>query len=862
MATPLMEQYARIKARHPHDILLFRLGDFYEMFYDDARTASQVLGIVLTSRSKGDARIPMAGIPYHSAQSYINRLLRAGHRVAVCEQLEDPEEADGLVERDVVRVITPGTLVEETILDERRNNYLAAAVFDGAKAGLAWVDLSTGAFRLADVAAERLPDELVRLAPAETLLPASEAEARGPAVGAASGGIVTPFHDWMFDRDSAVRALCEHFGVKSLDGFGCADLGPAVAAAGAVLGYLKETQRGPLAHLTRLERHVGEGRMFLDRQTQAALELTETLRTGDRKGSLLWVLDRARTPMGARLLREWVTSPLVRAADIRARLDAVEELFADDERRRRVQERLRTVFDLERVLARVGAGRATARDLVGLRTSLGSLPELAEVKFRSALLGGLRIGTHRELSEYLGRALADDPPHLLTEGGLIRPGFHEELDRLRDLARDGRTWIASFEAREIQRTGIPSLKVGYNKVFGYYIEVTHVHRDKIPPDYVRKQTLKNAERFITPELKEQETLVLNAVERSKELEYEVFQEVRARVAREIPELQETARSLALLDAVASLAEVARENRYVKPEVDESVELEIRESRHPVLEILGEEPFVPNDVVIGGDRRLLLLTGPNMAGKSTYIRQAALLVLMAQMGSFVPAAKARLGVADRIFTRVGASDDLTRGASTFMVEMSETANILNHATERSLVILDEIGRGTSTFDGLSIAWAVTEYLHEAVRARTLFATHYHELTELGRRLSGVRNLHVGVKEWGEGIVFLHRILEGPTDKSYGIHVARLAGIPRTVVERARAILAGLEAQAGDPRAAARRARPEDLRQIPLFPAAAPSAPAEDPLRRELARLDVNRMTPIEALRALAELAERARRDGSA
>ncbi|MFN3485990.1 MAG: DNA mismatch repair protein MutS, partial [Planctomycetota bacterium] len=519
------------------------------------------------------------------------------------------------------------------------------------------------------------------------------------------------------------------------------------------------------------------------------------------------------------------------------------------------------VFDLERALARVGAGRATARDLVGLRASLEPLPELAALEFRSPLLRGLRVGTHRELADYLARALVDDPPHLVTEGGLIRPGFHEEVDRLRALARDGRSWIAAFEAREIERTGIPSLKVGYHKVFGYYIEVTHVHRDKIPADYVRKQTLKNAERFITPELKEQETLVLNAVERSKELEYEVFQEVRARVAREIPELQETARSLALLDALASLAEVARENRYVKPEVDESGELEIYESRHPVLEVLGGEPFVPNDVVVAGDKRLLLLTGPNMAGKSTYIRQAALLVLMAQMGSFVPAARARLGVADRIFTRVGASDDLSRGASTFMVEMSETANILHHATRRSLVILDEIGRGTSTFDGLSIAWAVTEYLHEKVRARTLFATHYHELTELGRRLPGVRNLHVGVKEWGEGIVFLHRILEGPTDKSYGIHVARLAGVPKPVIERARVILAGLEAEGSPSRGAARRVRPEDPRQMPLFPAAPPPSPPEDPLRRELARLDVNRMTPIEALRVLAELAERARRDGS-
>ncbi len=859
MATPLMDQYARIKALHPNEILLFRLGDFYEMFYEDAKTASSVLGIVLTSRSKGEQRIPMAGVPHHSAKSYINRLLRAGHRVAVCEQTQDPEEAKGIVDRAVTRVITPGTLVEESILDEKKNNYLAAAVFEGETVGLAWADLSTGRFQLEDLPAARLVDELVRLSPSETLLPDAFVEAQGKAVEGASGGIVTPFHDWSFDREGAVRALCEHFGVKTLAGFGCDDLGPGVAAAGAVLAYLRETQRGPLQHLTRLERYVGGGRMFLDRHTQSSLELTEPLRSGDRKATLLGVLDRTRTPMGARLLREWVSSPLARVKDILARLDAVGEFHDDERKRRAAQEALKPVSDLERALARVGAGRATARDLTGLRASLKPLPDLATIKYRSAVLTGLRIGTHEELAAYLDRALADDPPHVLTEGGLIRQGFHEELDRLRSVAVDGKSWIASFEAREASRTGISSLKVGYNRVFGYYIEITNVHRDRVPPEYVRKQTLKNAERYITPDLKEYETTVLNAEARSKDLEYEVFQEVRKRVADEMAELQATARALAELDALASLAQVARENRYLRPEVDESGLLEIRESRHPVLEALREEPFVPNDIVVGGETPILLITGPNMAGKSTYIRQAALVVLMAQMGSYVPASRARIGAVDRIFTRVGASDDLVGGASTFMVEMSETAGILNGAGPRSLVILDEIGRGTSTFDGVSIAWAVTEFLHERIRARTLFATHYHELTELGRLLKGVKNLHVAAKEWGDGVVFLHQIMEGPTDKSYGIHVARLAGIPMGVVERAGSILAGLEAltldEEGRPRVAAGTPRKGEMSQLALF--APPPAP-EDPLRKELAGLDANRLTPIEALKRLAELSDRARR----
>lgn len=858
MATPLMEQYNRIKAKHPGEILLFRLGDFYEMFDEDAKTASRVLGIVLTSRQKGEGRIPMCGIPHHSSQSYINRLLKAGLRVAVCEQLQDPEEAEGIVERDVVRVITPGTLVEESILEEKRNNYLAAAVADGAKVGLAWVDLSTGAFKCEDIPGEHLSDELTRLTPSETLLPTSAAEERTETIRQAAGGIVTAWHDWTFDRDNARRALLEHFKVKSLTGFGVEELGPAIAAAGAILAYLKDTQKGPLAHLTRLERHVAEGRMFLDRQTQASLELIETMRGGERKGTLLWVLDRSRTPMGARLLRDWVTAPLARAADVKARLGAVEELFENERLRLDVQDALKSVMDLERTIARVGAGRANARDLVGLRSSLAPLPKLAALKYTSKALKDLKIGTHEKLAQHLGAALADDPPHQITEGGIIREGFHAELDKLRAMAVDGKGWIAEFETREAKRSGIPSLKVSYNRVFGYYIEITNVHQAKVPADYVRKQTLKNAERYITPELKDYETTVLNAEDRSKEIEVEVFREIRARVAKEIAELQDTARSLAALDALGALAQTAREQNYAKPDVDESLELELRDARHPVLEAVMDEKVVPNDVIVGGATPIQLITGPNMAGKSTYIRQAALVALMAQMGSYVPAAKARVGLVDRIFTRVGAADELARGQSTFMVEMSETANILNNATKRSLIILDEIGRGTSTFDGVSIAWAVTEHLHERLKARTLFATHYHELTELGQTLKGVRNMRVAVKEWGEGIVFLHRIEEGATDKSYGIHVARLAGIPQEVVDRSKVILAGLEAMTAERGGGGKRPRKDDLRQMALFMPPAPPKPPDDPLRRELAGLDANKLTPIQALQKLADLADRAKR----
>ena len=858
MATPLMDQYNRIKAEHPNDILLFRLGDFYEMFHDDAKVASKVLGIVLTSRAKGANKVPMAGMPHHSSMSYINRLLQAGHRVAVCEQTQPAEEAEGLVERGVVRVITPGTLLEESILEEKKNNYLAAAVSEG---GLAWVDPSTGIFQLSTVVPERLRDEIMRLSPSELLIPAALEESDFVQNLDGFGQmIITPFADWRFDSENAFRILTEHFEVKSLEGFGCPEADHGVRAAGAALAYLLDTQRGPLLHISKMERHRGEDRLFLDEQTQRALELTETVRGGDRKGTLLWALDRTESSMGARLLREWVTLPLRSVEGIRERHTAVGELIGSWEK---VQKRIRPICDLERVCAKVGAGRANARDLAALRETLTQLPELRALEFTSPLLQSLPIGEHRELRLYLEKALAEEPPAPLTEGGLIREGFDEELDQIRSQATDGKGWIARFEADEIERTGIHSLRVGYTEVFGYYIEVTHTHKAKIPENYIRKQTLKNAERYITPELKEVESKVLNAQERSKKLEYNIFQRVRDRVAEDLTSLQETGNGVARLDVIASLSRVAEENNYLLPQIDDSRSIDIRDGRHPVLERTLQEKFVPNDVVLDEDD-VILITGPNMAGKSTYIRQSALLVLMAQIGSFVPAAQARIGVVDRIFTRSGASDEIARGQSTFMVEMNETANILNHATDRSLIILDEIGRGTSTFDGVSIAWAVTEYIHDHLKARTLFATHYHELTELGQVLPSVKNFHVVVREWGDGIVFLHKIMEGLTDKSYGIHVARLAGIPREVVSRAKVILSGLEAltlnESDRPRFAVKQPKPGDVQQLALFVPAPPppSTPVRPKLIDDLAEIDVNGLTPIEALQKLAELRDRAQK----
>ena len=860
--TPVMRQYQQIKSQYPDMIVLFRMGDFYEMFHEDARLASRLLGLTLTSRSKGKKAVPMAGMPHHSVHGYVKRLIQAGYKVAVCDQIQDPREATGLVDRDVTRVITPGTLTEDAMLESKEHNYLASVIIEGNAAGLAWVDLSTGQFRVEDLDASKLPDELSRVNPAELLLPealAEQADGLIDRLRRETSAMVTPRPDWAFGRDPSERVLLEHFGVQSLEGFGCGGMGLALSAAGATLQYLHETQKTFLGHIRSLTLSSAPDRVVLDRATQLSLELTRTMREGQRRGSLLWVLDRTLTPMGGRLLKEWVISPLRSSKDIGDRQDGIEEFCRNPTLRKQVRASLNAVYDIERLTTRVATGRANARDLLALRRSLEPLPALkkrvSEAHSERLTAIGKALDPVEEVRTLIGAAIAPDPPVALKEGGLIRDGYAPELDELRSIQRDGKSWIARFQAGEMKRTKIPSLKVGYNQVFGYYIEVTHTHRNKVPPEYVRKQTLKNAERYITPDLKEYETRVLTAEERARDLEYDLFVKTRQAVAEHTVRLQGTAQRLAELDSLASLAEVAADYGYVRPQMTEEREIQITNGRHPVLERSLAEPFVPNDTSLDGEQtQVMIITGPNMAGKSTYIRQVALMVLMAHIGSFVPADSARIGLTDRIFTRVGASDELARGQSTFMVEMIEAANILNNATDRSLIILDEVGRGTSTFDGVSIAWAVAEYIAQHIGSRTLFATHYHELTELSSLFSQIKNYNIAVREWEDEIIFLRRIVEGGTDKSYGIHVARLAGVPKEVVERAKTILANLESASLDaedrPRFATtgRRGERKGTGRLQLTIFGGESDLAPDALRE----IDVSSLTPLDALNKLEEL----------
>jgi len=860
----MMRQYLAFKKRYSDAILLFRMGDFYEVFYEDAKKCSRLLGLALTSREKGKDAVPMAGFPHHAADSYIKRLIQAGERVAVCEQVEDPRKAKGLVERAVTRVITAGTLTEEDILEQKANNFLAAVNRSGSVAGLAWVDLSTGRFEVEEVPQHSLADSLQRIAPAECLLPEAESPDRqeGDAVSEClpDGCMITRRPPWEFSEQEGRRILQEHFHTSTLEGFGCEGFGPAIGAAGAILAYLRETQRATPGHICKLEPFVGSRYVVLDNATCRSLELLETMRGADQYGSLLGVLDRTQTPMGARLLRRWIVTPLKEHEEIRDRLDAVEELVKSKLLRDNARECLRDIYDIERLTAKINCARANARDLIALRRSLERIPALKES------LGDCTSAPIRHIAASLdpvpeavgliASAIAPDPPHLLTEGGIIRDGYSPELDELRQKGRQGKDWIANFEAEEARRSSIPSLKVGFNKVFGYYIEVTNTHRDKVPPHYIRKQTLKNAERYITPELKERESEVLGAGERARELEYEIFQRVREEVSSYTERLQRTADALAEIDVFLSLATVAAERGYVRPHISDDRVLRIAAGRHPVLEQIMDEEFVPNGVDMDGEEvRVLVITGPNMAGKSVYIRQTALLVLMAQMGSFIPADEAHIGTVDRIFTRVGASDEQRRGYSTFMTEMIEAANILNNATHRSLIILDEVGRGTSTFDGVSIAWATTEYIHDKIGARTLFATHYHEMAQLASTLKGVRNLNVAVREWQDEVIFLHRIVPGASDRSHGIHVARLAGVPQEVVERSRDILKSLEQNAiasdESPRFVpkARSAPAVKLVQMPLF------RPLDAEVRDELLGLNIEEMTPLEALAKLADIRRR-------
>ncbi|MEQ8763134.1 MAG: DNA mismatch repair protein MutS [Planctomycetota bacterium] len=873
--TPMMRQYRRFKEQFPDAVLFFRMGDFYEMFFEDAEIVSRELGLTLTSRSKTD-NIPMAGVPYRAVDQYLFKLVSAGYKVAICDQVEDPAQAKGIVERDVTRVVTPGTITEEEGLERSRPNFLAALTPAKDRIGLAWVDLSTGKFLVTDLPPDRIVDELSRLSPAELIYSEELSGEALPEVWEAiellRPGQRSPRAAWTFVGDNGQRELLRHFGTKSLAGFGVDDGLLAVRAAGALLIYLQETQRADLKHLNRIALFDAGEVMLLDRATQDCLELVRTLRDPDGKHTLSEVLDRCETAMGSRLLRQWITCPLRTRDGIEARQEGVTELFEDAGFRRSVREALHRVYDLERLISKFGTQRANCRDLLAVGHSLAPVPEiegLLQGRTATALAEIEQdLDALPEIRELIETSIDEEAPIALKDGGLIRKGYHAELDELRALKTEGQGFIAKLQQQEIERTGISSLKIRFNRVFGYYLEVTNTHAHKVPDDYIRKQTLKNAGRYVTPELKEFEEKVLRAQEKTHELEFELFCEIRDRVAAEIPKLQRTAEALSRLDALASLSHVAAERGYVKPEIREDKVLEIEEGRHPVIEaVQGGEEFVPNDTELDGDgQSLMILTGPNMAGKSTYIRQVALLTLMAQMGSYVPARAARIGLVDRIFTRVGTADEIARGNSTFMVEMNETANILNNATDRSLVILDEVGRGTSTFDGVSIAWSITEFIAGKLKARTLFATHYHQLTELAAKLPQVLNCNIAVKEYGDEVVFLHKIVEGGTDRSYGIHVARIAGIPSPVIARAQELLQGLEAKG---LAIDRRVKSNAEATLEAGAEGTPAITKNPPVQlslfetevhpaiEKLRELDTDRLTPIDALLLLRELQEQAR-----
>ncbi len=869
--TPAMRQWREMKDRHPDKLLFFRMGDFYELFYDDAVKGSRLLGLTLTKRGKDEDAPPLAGIPHHQLDRYLKDLHDLGISAVIGDQLEDPALAKGVVKRGITRVVTPGTVLDDNVLPPRDNNFLASLAIVKKEAAIAFIDLSTGEFFIVPCSPDRLEDEFERWRPAETLVPSEiVSNPQHPLASllahSVTGGI-TRRDSYQFDPHEGGVILRERFQVETLAGFGIEDKPACLGAAGAILAYLKENQAAEFTHLKAPRLREDDGLLKLDRNSIRNLELIPANRSASREATLLGVIDRTRTGPGGRLLRSWLLQPLARLEPILERQEAVLWLMADQAGRSEISSLLDGLSDLERIAARITANRATPRDLAALAASCRLLPSL------SALVAGshaelLRqcadLDPMQDLADLIEAAIVPEPPVSAKDGGLVRPGFSEEVDELRDIRSGGKQWLTAFQEEEQRRSGIPSLKVGYNRVFGYYIEITHTHKDKIPEDYVRKQTLTNAERYITPALKEHEEKVLGAESKLLDLEFDIFCMIRDEVAKNIRRLQDSAERTARLDALLSLAAVSADRKYIMPELHDGLETEILEGRHPVVEsLLPQGSFVDNDVVFDPrEQRILIITGPNMAGKSTYIRQCALLYVMAQIGMAIPAKSARIGLADRVFTRVGAADDLSRGLSTFMVEMVETADILNNATERSILILDEVGRGTSTFDGVSLAWAITEYIHHQIGARTMFATHYHELAELGHILDMAKNFNVAVKDWGKEITFLHKIEPGACNRSYGIHVGQIAGIPRPVVDRATEILRGLEAQASerdyqmlkDSRklliAAAREV------QLELF---APPKPLDEVGKEvvlELAKIDVNRLTPIDAQLILSRLVEKA------
>ncbi|MCP4650443.1 MAG: DNA mismatch repair protein MutS [PVC group bacterium] len=853
--TPMMNQYLQIKRNYPDAILFFRLGDFYEMFFDDAKVASSILGLTLTGRGSDKTnRVPMCGIPYHAAENYINRLIKSEQKVAICEQVEDPKATKGIVKREIVRVVTPGTVLGQSVLSSSHNNYVVSVYFAGPDDyGLSVADLSTGEFKITQLnSVQAMLSELTRLYPAELLLPAQLKNNHKliASIKQRMDVAITEMEDWKFEFSQAYDKLKAHFKTHNLSGFGCENMPSAVSAAGGALRYLEETQKTDLVHINKLTTYSLNTFMTLDSVAQRNLELIRTMR-GEKKGTLLNVLNFTQVPMGNRLIVQWMQQPLVDVMKINRRLDAVEELYNNQLLRNQLQEALKNIVDIERLLGRISVGIANARDIMSLNQSLKIIPQLQELlkSISAELLIDIKEGmvAQESLVELIDLAIRTDSPVSVREGGMINPGFNEELDELLGIAKGGKDWLANLQKQEIERTGISSLKIKYNRVFGYYIEITKANLHLVPEDYMRKQTLVNAERFITPALKEQEEKILSAQEKIFELEYELFLKIRQAILDELVQIQTNANLIAILDVLNSFSEAAARNKYTRPELSDDNILKIKNGRHPVLEqLLSSGEFIPNDTALDNTQeQILIITGPNMAGKSTYIRQVALIVLMAQMGSFVPAESAEIGVVDRVFTRVGAADDITAGMSTFMMEMSETANILNNATPRSLIILDEIGRGTSTFDGLSIAWATAEYLHKkgGSKPKTLFATHYHELAELELTCNGVKNYNVAVREWNNEVTFLYKLVKGSADHSYGIHVGRLAGLPQEVISRAREILSNLEINSvssnGIPSLVKSDSSDKEIQQD-LF------TKKENYLLKEIQATDINKLTPMEAL----------------
>lgn len=871
--SPMMAHYMETKKEYPDCILFYRLGDFYEMFFDDAITVSRELELTLTGKECGlEERAPMCGVPYHAVDTYLNRLVQKGYKVAIAEQMEDPKLAKGLVKREVIRVVTPGTITSAQALDEAKNNYLMGIVYVGETFGIAVADISTGDFLVTEVESEReLTDEINKFTPSEIIC--NEAfYVSGVDVGEIKNRchtVISSLDHHFFSDEACRKILKEHYKTSSLDGLGLSDYDIGVIAAGAVMEYMYETQKSTLSHITTITPYSTGQYMIIDTSTRRNLELLETLREKQKRGSLLWVLDRTRTAMGARMLRTYIEQPLIHKSEILKRQDAIEELNQNYISREEICEYLNPIYDLERLIGRISYKTAGPRDLISFKNSLEMLPYIKDLlkEFSSEMLRTLweELDPLEDIKDLINRAIVDDPPLTVREGGIIKDGFNEEADKLKRAKTEGKTWLAELELKEKEKTGIKNLKVKFNKVFGYYFEVTNSFKDMVPNYFVRKQTLTNAERFTTSELKELEDVILGAEDKLTSLEYTLFCQVRDTVAAEVLRIQQTARAIAGIDVLASLSSVATRNHFVKPQINEKGIIDIKNGRHPVVErMMRDDLFVANDTYLDNSKnRLSIITGPNMAGKSTYMRQTALIVLMAQIGSFVPAEEANIGICDRIFTRVGASDDLASGQSTFMVEMTEVANILRNATKNSLIVLDEIGRGTSTFDGLSIAWAVVEHISNPrlLGAKTLFATHYHELTELEGTMSGVNNYCIAVKEQGDDIVFLRKIVKGGADKSYGVQVAKLAGVPDSVIARAKELLAELsdaditarakEIAAANAGGSHRKAVPKpdevDLAQMSLF-----DTVKDDDIIKELMELELGKLTPIDALNTLYRL----------